>query len=170
MGAMGLGKQPTSNESSDGDEIELQILLLISLDKVIYLYAIPTLNNELTLPLLLGHYINDSKIIWIGFLNLSTIYLIDKKDYFKILKTRKFNLGDVIFDKDLPIPIVPETNANAELQENLKFNGTNLKQMYLKTPTGSIKETYLFNIINNLTKDELNVLTNKKLYNQQLLD
>ena len=63
MGAMGLGKQPTSNESSDGDEIELQILLLISLDKVIYLYAIPTLNNELTLPLLLGHYINDSKII-----------------------------------------------------------------------------------------------------------
>ena len=168
--AMGLGKQPTSNESNDGDEIELQILLLISWDKVIYLYVIPTLNNELTLPLLLGHYINDSQIIRIGFLNLSTIYLIDKKDHFKILNTRKFNLGDVVFDKDLPIPIVPETNANAELQENLKFDGTILKQMYLKTPTGSIKETYLFTIINNLTKDELNVLTNKKLYNQQLLD
>ena len=42
--------------------------------------------------------------------------------------------------------------------------------MYLKTPSGGLKETYLYSIINNLTKDEFNILTNKELYNQQLLD
>ena len=168
--AIGLGKQPTSNESNDEDGVELQLLLLISWDKVIYLYVIPILNNELTFPLLLGHYVNEIPIIRIGFLNLSTLYLIDKSGNFKILNTRKFNLGDVKLNKDLSIPIKPETNSNAELQQSLKFDGSILKQMNLKSPNGSIKETFLFTIINNLTKDEVNVLTNKKIYNEQLLD
>ena len=168
--AMGLGKQPTSNEESDEDVVELQLLLLISWDKVIYLYVIPILNNELTFPLLLGHYVNECQIVRIGFLNLSTIYLIDNKSNFKILNTRKFNLGDVKFKRDLPLPITPETNSKAELQESLKINESILKQMHLKTPNGSIKETYLFTIINNLTKDEFNILTNKTIYNEQLLD
>ena len=42
--------------------------------------------------------------------------------------------------------------------------------MYLKTPNGGIKETYLYSIINNITKDEFDILSNKELYNQQLLD
>ena len=168
--AIGLGKPPTSNESSDGDDVELQLLLAISWEKVIYLHVVPILNKELTWPILSGHYINDSQIIRIGFLNLSTIYLVDKNGYFKILNTRKFNLGNPKLKQDFPTPIVPEDNNRAELQETLKFDGNLLKQMYLKTPNGSIKETYLFSILNNLTKDELNVLTSKYLYNQQLLD
>ena len=52
----------------------------------------------------------------------------------------------------------------------MAIDGNILKQMFLKTPNGQIKETFLFSIINNLTKSEVNILTNKKLYNQQLLD
>ena len=168
--AIGLGKPPTSNESSDGDDVEMQILLLISWEKVIYLFLVPILNKDLTTPLLQAHYVNDFQIIRIGFLNLSTIYLVDKNGNFKILNTRKFNLGNVKIKQDFLEPIVPENNSSAELQEKLKFEGNILKQMYLKTPIGGIKETYLYSLMNNLTKEEFNALTNKKLYNQQLLD
>ena len=168
--AIGLGKPPTSNETNDGDDVELQLLLVISWEKVIYLHVVPILNKELTWPILSGYYINDNQIIRIGFLNLSTIYLIDKNGSFKILNTRKFNIGNPKLKQDFPTPIVPDNNNRAELQETLKFEGNLLKQMYLKTPNGSIKETYLFSVLNNLTKDELNVLTNKYIYNQQLLD
>ena len=167
--AFGLGKEPKSSEINEKND-ELQILLLISWEKILYLYTVPIINDELTSPLLSGYYVNDNQIIRIGFLSISTIYLIDKKNNFKILNTRKFNLGKVEFKKDLPIPIIPETNSNAELQESLKFEENILKQIYLKTPNGSIKETYLFSIINNLTKYELNVLTKKTIYSQQLSD
>ena len=167
--AIGLGKPPSSNEFNDGDDVELQLLLLISWDKVIYLFVVTILDKELT-PLLMGHYVNDLQIIRIGFLNLSTIYLIDKNGNYKVLNTRRFNLGDVKCKQDFLVPIIPESNNRAELQETLKFDGNILKQMYLRTPNGGIKETYLFSLVNNNTKDELNVLTNKILYNQQLLD
>ena len=167
--AIGLGKPPSSNEFNDGDDIELQLLLLISWDKVIYLFVVTILDKDLT-PLLMGHYINDIQIIRIGFLNLSTIYLIDKNGNYKVINTRKFNLGDVKCKQDFLVPLIPENNNRAELQERLQFDGNILKQMFLRTPNGGIKETYLFSLVNNSTKDELNVLTNKRLYNQQLLD
>ena len=168
--AIGLGKPPSSNDSFAGDEVELQILFIISWDKVIYLHVIPLLDKELMAPLLSGYYINDTPIIRIGFLNLSTIYLIDKKGNYKVLNTRKFNLGILDLDPKFNEPIIPEENKNAELQETLHFEGNILKQMNLKAPNGSIKETFVNTIANNITKDELNVLTQKYLYNQQLLD
>ena len=168
--AIGLGKPPSSNDSFAGDEVELQILFIISWDKVIYLHVIPLLDKELMAPLLSGYYINDNQIIRIGFLNLSTIYLIDKKGNYKVLNTRKFNLGILDLDPKFNEPIIPEENKNAELQETLHFEGNILKQMNLKAPNGSIKETFVNTIANNITKDELNVLTQKYLYNQQLLD
>ena len=168
--ALGLGKQPTSNESYDEDSIELQLLLLISWDKVIYLFTIPILNKNLTFPILQGHYVNDNQIIRIGFLNISTVYLIDKKGNYKILNTRKFVIGDVEKEKNFKTPIASDNNERAEMQNVLQFDGNLLKQLILRTPAGSVKETYLYSIMNNLTKNELNVLTNKKIYNQQLLD
>ena len=167
--AVGLGKHPSSNDSLF-DEDEIHLLLIISWDKVVYLFIIPVLNRELTYPLLSGYYVNDNQIIRIGFLNISTIYIIDIRGNFKVLNSRKFNLGDLQIEKDLLNPIIPSDNNKAELQNVIKFDGSILKQLILKTPTGSIKETFLYSIMNNLTKDELNVLTNKKLYNQQLLD
>ena len=168
--AIGLGKPPTSNESYAGDEVELQILLIISWDKVIYLYIIPFLNKDLLDPLLTGYYVNENQIIRIGFLNISTIYLIDKKGNYKVLNTGQFNLGMLELKPDILDPIIPDDNKKSELQDTLKFEGNILKQMNLKTPNGGRKETYINTIINNITKEEFNVLTNKYLYHQQLLD
>ena len=168
--ALGLGIQPSSNELSEGDDADLQILLLISWEKVIYLHVLPILKNSVTYPLLLAYYVNSSPIIRIGFLNLSTIYLIDKEGNFKILDTRKFNLGQVEIQEELNYPIVPKYNSKAELQKVLKFEGI-MKQIYLKV-NNMDKESYLYSILNNNTKDEssLCVLTDDQIYYQELID
>ena len=168
--AFGLGIQPSSNELSQSDDSDLQILLLISWEKVIYLHVLPILDKSVTYPLLLGYYVNNSQIIRIGFLNLSSIYLIDKEGNFKILDTRKFNLGRIKIQKELQYPIVPDTNQRAELQQVLKFNNI-MKQIYLKV-NNIDKESYLYSILNNNTKDEssLCVLTDDKIYYQELID
>ena len=168
--AFGLGLQPSSNELLEGDDAERQILLLISWEKVIYLHVLPILKNSVTFPLLLGFYVNNASIIRIGFLNLSSIYLIDKEGNFKILDTRKFNLGQVEIQEELNYPIVPKNNEKAELQKVLRFDGI-MKQIYLKA-NGMDKETYLYSILNNNTKDEysLCVLTDDHIYYQELID
>ena len=168
--AFGLGVQPSTNELSFDDDADLQILLLISWERVIYLHVIPILDNKITYPLLLGYYVNNTPIVRIGFLNLSSIYLIDKEGYFKILDTRRFNQGIIEIQQDLLYPLVPERNSLAELQTVLKFNSI-MKQIYLKVKDAD-KETYLYSILNNNTKDESSVcvLTENKIYYQELVD
>ena len=168
--AFGLGVQPSSNFLTSGDDADLQILLLISWEKVIYLHVLPILDNSVTYPLLLGYYVNNAPIIRIGFLNTSSIYLIDKEGNFKILDTRKFNQGTIEIQKELLYPIVPKNNRNAELQKVLKFNGI-MKQIYIKV-NDIDKETYLYSILNNSTKDESSVcvITDDKIYYQELIE
>ena len=168
--AFGLGIKPSSNESSDYDDDDIQILLLISWERVIYLHVLPVLDNNVTFPLLLGYYVNNIPIIRIGFLNLSSIYLIDKEGNFKILDTRKFNQGNIEIHKELCYPIVPKNNSRAELQQVLHFNGI-MKQIYLKIKDVD-KETYFYSILNNNTKDESSVcvLTDNQIYYQELID
>jgi len=168
--AFGLGIKPSSNESSDYDDDDIQILLLISWERVIYLHVLPVLDNNVTFPLLLGYYVNNIPIIRIGFLNLSSIYLIDKEGNFKILDTRKFNQGNIEIHKELYYPIVPKNNSRAELQHVLHFNGI-MKQIYLKIK-GVDKETYFYSILNNNTKDESSVcvITDNQIYYQELID
>ena len=146
--AFGLGIKPSTNESSDYDDEDIQILLLISWEKVIYLHVMPVLDNKVTYPLLLGYYVNNVEIIRIGFLNLSSIYLIDKEGNFKILDTRRFNQGVISIHKELLYPIVPINNGDVD------------------------KETYFYSILNNYTKDESSVciLTDNQIYYQQLID
>ena len=168
--AFGLGIKPSSNESSDYNDEDIQILLLISWERVIYLHVLPVLDNKVTYPLLLGYYVNNTPIIRIGFLNLSSIYLIDKEGNFKILDTRKFNQGAISIHKELLYPIVPINNNKAELQEALQIKGI-MKQIYLKI--GDVdKETYFYSILNNYTKDESSVciLTDNQIFYQELID
>ena len=168
--AFGLGIKPSTNESSDYDDNDIQILLLISWERVIYLHVIPILDNNITYPLLLGYYVNNIPIIRIGFLNPSSIYLIDKEGNFKILDTRKFNQGSIEIHKDLFYPIVPVNNDRAQLQQVLHLNGI-MKQIYLKIKDID-KETYFYSILNNTTKDESSVciLTDNQIYYQELID
>ena len=168
--AFGLGMQPSTNDLTTNDDADMQILLLISCERVIYLHVLPILDKEVTYPLLLGYYVNNYPIIRIGFLNTSSIYLIDKEGYFKILDTRKFNQGNIEIQKDLSIPIVPQNNQRAELQNVIKINGI-MKQIYIKVKDID-KETYLYSILNNTTKDESSIciLTDNKIYYQELID
>ena len=167
--AFGLGKQPTSSEG-DEDDVELQFIMLVSWEKVVYLYVMPILNKEISMPILIGNFVNDCHIIKVGFLTISTVYLVDKKYNFKILNTRKFNMGDIELTSDIPSPKVKENNHLAILQKDIHFDFDIIKQMNLKTPQGSVKETYLNSIISNFTRDDVCVLTKKCLYNEQLID
>ena len=158
--AFGLGKQPTSSEG-DEDDVELQFIMLVSWEKVVYLYVMPILNKEISMPILIGNFVNDCHIIKVGFLTISTVYLVDKKYNFKILNTRKFNMGDIELTSDIPSPKVKENNHLAILQKDIHFDFDIIKQMNLKTPQGSVKETYLNSIISNFTRDDVCVLTKK---------
>ena len=135
---IGLGKQPSNNESTDGDA-DLLVLYLISWEKVIYLHVLPFMNNTLDFVIDSGFYVNEAPIIKIGFLNLSTIYLIDIEGNFKILSSRKFNQGLISIDEKKRIPIIPENNKNAELQDVIKI-GKMKSHSYLKNKQ---LETYI---------------------------
>jgi hypothetical protein len=117
-----------------------------------------------------GHYVNDIEIIKIGFLNKSTLYFVDKEGNFKLLNTHKFVMGDVKIDKDLSTPIISKDNNQCELQNIMKFEGNIIKQTILKDQNGNLIETYLYSIINNSIKDALIIMTDKKVYNQTIIN
>ena len=166
--ATGLGKDPLFNQSS-GHEDELHFLFAVSWDKEIYLHIIPILDT-LGSKTLAGHYINDIEIIKIGFLNISTLYLVDKEGNFKLLNTHKFVLGDLEMDKDLSTPKISKENNKCELQNIIKLEGNIIKQTMLKDQNGNIIETYLYSIINNSTKNELIIMSDKKIYHQNIIN
>ena len=163
--AFGLGKQPSSNESTDGDA-DLLILFLISWERIIYLNVLPSMNNELELVMPSGFYINETSIVRIGFLNLSTIYLIDKEGNFKILSSRNFNQGFPELYGTSGKLIIPELNASAEIQNVLKI--TQIKSWsYLINKNFQI---FINTIINNRTKYEFFAFGEKTIYRQSLVE
>ena len=168
--AVGLGKDPTFNQSSEQEDVMLRLLFAVSWDKVINLCIIPILENKLSNPMITGHYVNDTEIIKIGFLNISTIYLVDKNGNFKLLNTQKFALGELQVNKDLSTPIISEDNYKCELQNIMKFEGIISKQIVLKAQNGIIIETFLNSIINNSIKDELIIMTHKEIYNLNIIN
>ena len=166
--AIGLGKDPTFNQSSEQEDVKLRFLFALSWDKVINLFIIPIIDNKMSNPIITGHFVNDFEIIKIGFLNISTIFLVDKNGNFKLLNTHKFVLGELEIDKDLSTPIISQDNNQCELQNIMKFEGNILNQMILKDQNEKLIETYLYSIINNSIKDELIVMTDQKIYNQKI--
>ena len=162
---IGLGKQPSNNESTDGDA-DLLVLYLISWEKVIYLHVLPFMNNTLDFVIDSGFYVNEAPIIKIGFLNLSTIYLIDIEGNFKILSSRKFNQGLISIDEKKRIPIIPENNKNAELQEVIKI-GKMKSHSYLNNKQ---LETYIYSIIDNRKKNEFYAFGLDTIYQQYLIN
>ena len=168
--AVGLGKDPTFNQSSEQEDVKLRLLFVVSWDKVINLFIIPIIENKLASPMITGHYVNDIEIVKIGFLNISTLYLVDKEGNFKLFNTHKFALGEVEIDKALSTPIISKDNNQCELQNIIKLEGNIIKQMTLKDQNGKIIEAYLYSIISNSIKDELIIMTDKKIYNQNIIN
>lgn len=161
---IGLGKQPSNNESTDGDA-DILILYLISWDKVIYLHVLPYMNSTIEMVIDSGYYVNDVPIIKIGFLNLSTIYLIDKEGNFKLLNSRKFNQGIISYDEELKFPIIPEHNNIAELQNVLKL-GKIKSFSYLNNKK---LESYIYSILDNRKKYEFYAFGEDTIYHQSLI-
>ena len=142
-----------NNESSEQEDDKLCLLFAVSWDKVIKLFIIPLIDDKTGNPNLIGHYINDIEIIKIGVLNAGTIFLVDKSGNFKLLNTKKFISGEPQIDEDFSTPIISLDNNKCELQKAMKFDGAISNKKIL-----------------NLNKDELIILTNKKIYNQKLFN
>ena len=162
--AIGLGKQPSNNESTEGDA-DLLLLLVYSWEKVIYICVLPILNRKVENAIPSGYYVNEVPIIRVGFLNLSTIYLIDQEGNFKILNSRKFNQGYVSIDEKEMKPIVPMYNSNAEMQNVLKINHIKSQSFF----SNKNYNTYLYSIINNRSVNEFYAFTEDTIYRQSLI-
>ena len=163
--SFGLGKQPSSNESTDGDA-DLLVLFLISWERIIYLNVLPIMNNSFELVMPSGYYINETNIIRIGFLNLSTIYLIDKEGNFKILSSRNFNQGLPELNGIDGKLIIPELNNSAEIQNVFKLNQIK-SWSYLINKNFKI---FINTIINNRTKYEFLAFAENTIYRQSLIE
>ena len=163
--AFGLGKQPSNNILTDGDA-DLLILFLISWERIIYLNVLPPMNNSFEVVMPSGYYVNESSIVRIGFLNLSTIYLIDKEGNFKILSSRNFNQGiPELGGKDGKL-IVPELNKSAEVQNVFKLNQIKSCSYFINKNF----QLFINTIINNRTKYEFLAFTENTIYRQSLME
>jgi hypothetical protein len=122
-------------------------------DKVIKLFKISTVDDKMGDPKLIGHYINDIEIIRIGILKEGSIFLVDKNGNFKLLNMKKFIIGKPQIDKDFSTLIISKDNNQCEFQKTMKFDGIISRQMIL-----------------NSNKNELIILTNKKIYNPKIFN
>jgi len=141
------------NESSELENDKLCLLLAVSWDKIIKLFIIPIIDNKIGDPKLFGHYINDIEIIRIGILNSGTIFLVDKSGNFKLLNAKNLIIDEPKINEDLSTSINSKDNNQCELQNAMKIDGIILRQMIL-----------------NSDKDELIILTNKKIYNPKIFN
>ena len=167
----GIGQHPQSRENFDENEDAPQILMCICFDNIINLYIIPLDNNEITFPVLIGHYLNfndegDNNIIRIGFMAKGCIYLIDKSNHFKILDTKKFIKGNANKNKETSI----ENKSNkliykkVEIQKVHKFKSEINYQINIKTPKNNYKKSYMNSISQNFISNNLVILCNKYIY------
>ena len=117
---IGIGKVNLNNfsfnlEENESDEIEL--LLITSWGKIIYLYKIEMDNNKFSNYILIGNFINNCSIRRIGFLQESIIFLYDVEKNLIALSTRNFNVGDIKLNKNNEIEIPKKENAILEKRE-----------------------------------------------------
>ena len=160
--AIGLGKKPLNKEANIVNE-DLVLLLAFSWEKVVYLKELNILERKVEN---VGYYVNEENIIRVGFLNISTIYLIDKDGNFKILNSSKFNQGEVSIDISETKPMAPMYNSDAEMQNALKINQIK-SQSYLNNKN---YKTYLYSIINNRAANDFYVFTENTIYHQSLIN
>ena len=149
-----------------------QRLVSISWGKVIYIYTF-IFDNE-TGPKsidLVGHYVNKSPILRMGFLSNSIIYILDMFKCFRVLNTGLMTPGKVIFDEKDGTPVFQFNNKHKpELEEEKRLDQDILFQAYVPDE-GNKRETK--NTYNNLVMSQtktLYVLGKKTFYLGKLLN
>ena len=149
-----------------------QKLVSISWGKVIYIYTI-TFDPELGPKSidLVGHYVNKSPILRMGFLSNSILYILDMFKCFRILNTGLMTPGPVMFDAKDGTPVFQFNNKHKpELEEEKRLDQDILFQAYVPDAYNK-KETK--NTYNNLVLSQtktLYVLGKKTFYLGKLLN
>ena len=149
-----------------------QRLISISWGKVIYIYTFIFDPEEGPKSIdLVGHYVNKSPILRMGFLSNSIIYILDMFKCFRILNTGLMTPGQVIFDEKDGTPVFQFNNKHKpELEEEKRLDQDILFQAYVPDE-GNKKETK--NTYNNLVMSQtktLYVLGKKTFYLGKLLN
>jgi hypothetical protein len=149
-----------------------QKLVSISWGKVIYIYTIIFDVDEGPKSIdLVGHYVNKSPILRMGFLSDSIIYILDMFKCFRILNTGLMTPGKVIFDEKDGTPVFQFNNKHKpELEEEKRLDQDILFQAYVPDE-GNKRETK--NTYNNLVMSQtktLYVLGKKTFYLGKLLN
>ena len=149
-----------------------QKLVSISWGKVIYIYTIIFDIEEGPKSIdLVGHYVNKSPILRMGFLSNSIIYILDMFKCFRILNTGLMTPGKVIFDEKDGTPVFQFNNKHKpELEEEKRLDQDILFQAYVPDE-GNKRETK--NTYNNLVMSQtktLYVLGKKTFYLGKLLN
>ena len=149
-----------------------QKLVSISWGKVIYIYTIifdPEVGPRSID--LVGHYVNKSPILRMGFLSNSILYVLDVFKFFRILNTGLMTPGPVIFDSKDGTPVFQFNNKHKpELEEEKRLDQDILFQAYVPDAQNK-KETK--NTYNNLVLSQtktLYVLGKKTFYLGKLLN
>ena len=167
----GFGQHPQSREDLDENEDTPQILMCACFDDVINLYIIPIDNNEITYPVLIGHYLNinedgNNQIVRIGFLAKGCLYLIDRSNHFKILNTKKFIKGISYIKKETSM-ITKEIKLKykkAEIQDVYTFKSGINYQINIKISENIYKQSYMNSIFQNFISNNIAILSNQYLY------
>ena len=149
-----------------------QKLVSISWGKVIYIYTILFDPEEGAKSInLVGHYVNKSPILRMGFLSNSILYILDMFKCFRILNTGLMTPGPVIFDSKDGTPVFQFNNKHKpELEEEKRLDQDILFQAYVPDAYNK-KETK--NTYNNLVLSQtktLYVLGKKTFYLGKLLN
>ena len=149
-----------------------QKLVSISWGKVIYIYTIIFDPEEGPKSIdLVGHYVNKSPILRMGFLSNSILYILDMFKCFRILNTGLMTPGPVIFDSKDGTPVFQFNNKHKpELEEEKRLDQDILFQAYVPDVNNK-KETK--NTYNNLVLSQtktLYVLGKKTFYLGKLLN
>ena len=149
-----------------------QKLVSISWGKVIYIYTIIFDPEEGPKSInLVGHYVNKSPILRMGFLSNSILYILDMFKCFRILNTGLMTPGPVMFDSKDGTPVFQFNNKHKpELEEEKRLDQDILFQAYVPDAYNK-KETK--NTYNNLVLSQtktLYVLGKKTFYLGKLLN
>ena len=167
----GIGQHPQSRENFDENEDNPQILMCACFENIINLYIIPIDNQEITEPVLIGHYLNLNEdgsniIIRIGFLAKGCLFLVDKSNHFKVLNTKKFVKGipDINEETSLNMKNYKLNYKKTEIQEVYKFKTEINYQINIKTSLNNYKQSYYNTIVQNFDTNNIAILSFDNLY------
>ena len=147
-------------------------LFSVSWEKIIYIYVLKFIKNNLFQDLILvGHYCNSTVILRMGFISNSIIYIYDVYKSFKVLNTGLMTPGDIILNDEHNV--IPQINKKHKPELNdIKMDDQFLFQSFVKDLSEKIREiklpTYNNFIINQFKT--LYILTKKNFSFGKLLN